>query len=227
MPNAVEKSTLAETPCILLDLLIQPEIRRGEAGWVSFYSGALYVPSSPLRTGQFYSGGSCRPELAAHATIRLPPRGSPATPGVEHAASGFLEFGLPVNRMTLPMRQQNLPLGFLCLALCCLLGSCSTAPSCAAGECQGTSGACLSCSGGSSCSAQAVGSCSTPNDGIYCCSGGGGGGGGGTTAYCSTGFCYSYLERICCPRSAPYACHGSCYTYSGGGGCADYRTTCY
>lgn len=55
-------------------------------------------------------------------------------------------------------------------------------------------------------------------------SGGGGGGGG---AYCSTGYCYSYLEAVCCPRSAPYACGGSCYTYSGGGGCSSYRTTCY
>jgi len=60
--------------------------------------------------------------------------------------------------------------------------------------------------------------------------GGGGGGGGSPTgggAYCNTGYCYSYLEQVCCPRNAPYACHGQCYTYSGGGGCSSYRTTCY
>lgn len=45
--------------------------------------------------------------------------------------------------------------------------------------------------------------------------------------YCSTGYCYSYLEAICCPRSAQYACNGKCYTYSGGGSCTNYKTTCY
>lgn len=45
--------------------------------------------------------------------------------------------------------------------------------------------------------------------------------------YCSTGFCYSYLEQICCHRSYPYACNGKCYSYSGGGGCTNYKTTCY
>jgi hypothetical protein len=48
-----------------------------------------------------------------------------------------------------------------------------------------------------------------------------------TKQYCSTGYCYSYLWDICCARSAPYACNGACYTYSGGGGCTDYKSTCY
>jgi hypothetical protein len=51
--------------------------------------------------------------------------------------------------------------------------------------------------------------------------------GSSTGQLCNTGDCYSYLEGICCPRSAPYACNGSCYTYSGGGGCSSYKTTCY
>jgi hypothetical protein len=61
-------------------------------------------------------------------------------------------------------------------------------------------------------------------------SGGGGGSsgsGGGSSQYCDTGYCYSYLEQVCCPRSAPYACGGSCYTYSGGGRCSSYKTQCY
>jgi hypothetical protein len=59
---------------------------------------------------------------------------------------------------------------------------------------------------------------------------GGGGGGNDSTGgsnYCNTGYCYSYLEGVCCPRSSPYACNGSCYSYSGGGGCTSYKTTCY
>ena len=57
--------------------------------------------------------------------------------------------------------------------------------------------------------------------------GGSGGGGGGGGAYCSVGYCYSYLEQVCCPKSAPYACNNACYTYSGGGGCSSYKTQCY
>lgn len=49
----------------------------------------------------------------------------------------------------------------------------------------------------------------------------------GSSQYCNTGYCYSYLEGVCCPKSAPYACNGSCYNYSGGGGCSSYKTTCY
>lgn len=45
--------------------------------------------------------------------------------------------------------------------------------------------------------------------------------------WCNTGWCYSHLEAVCCPRSAPYACGGACYTYSGGGGCSSYETQCY
>ncbi len=44
---------------------------------------------------------------------------------------------------------------------------------------------------------------------------------------CNTGYCYSYLEGICCPSNAPYACNGSCYSYSGGGGCSSYKTQCF
>ena len=50
------------------------------------------------------------------------------------------------------------------------------------------------------------------------------------TAYCSTGQCYSYLEDVCCPRSAPYACNGGCYSTLSAGesaGCVNYKTTCY
>jgi hypothetical protein len=54
-----------------------------------------------------------------------------------------------------------------------------------------------------------------------------GSGGGGSTQYCNTGYCYSYLEQVCCPRSAPYACNAQCWNYSGGGGCTSYKTTCY
>jgi hypothetical protein len=52
---------------------------------------------------------------------------------------------------------------------------------------------------------------------------------GGTSggAYCNVGQCYSYLEDVCCPNTAPYACNGGCYTYSGGGGCSSYKTQCY
>lgn len=67
-------------------------------------------------------------------------------------------------------------------------------------------------------------SCSS-NDEYKNSSTGGSGSSGG--AYCYTGYCYSYLEGVCCPRSAPYACNGYCYTYSGGGGCSSYKTTCY
>ncbi len=48
-----------------------------------------------------------------------------------------------------------------------------------------------------------------------------------TTQQCNTGYCYSYLEGVCCPRSSPYACNGSCYAYSGGGGCSSYKTQCF
>ncbi len=58
-------------------------------------------------------------------------------------------------------------------------------------------------------------------------SGGSSSGGGGSSAYCNTGYCYSYLEGVCCPRSSQYACNGQCYSYSGGGGCSSYKTTCY
>jgi hypothetical protein len=54
---------------------------------------------------------------------------------------------------------------------------------------------------------------------------GGSGSGGGNL--CSTGYCYSYVWGDCCPRSAPYDCNHKCYTYTGGGGCTDYKTTCY
>lgn len=71
-------------------------------------------------------------------------------------------------------------------------------------------------------------SCGLPDDND---SGNGGGGGGNTPntprQYCYTGYCYSYLEGICCPRSHQYACKGYCYNYSGGGGCYNYKTTCY
>jgi hypothetical protein len=102
----------------------------------------------------------------------------------------------------------------------------SGAGDCSASQCKGTDGVCYSCSSGNTCTLAPTGSCSTPTGGVYCCSGGGGGS-GSTTQYCNAGYCYSFIEGICCPSSAPYACHGSCYTYSGGGGCSSYRTQCY
>ena len=46
-------------------------------------------------------------------------------------------------------------------------------------------------------------------------------------AHCNVGWCYSFLESVCCPNTAPYACSGACYSYSGGGGCSSYKTQCY
>ena len=105
--------------------------------------------------------------------------------------------------------------------------SCGKQPGdeCDNGGIVGTDKSCMTCPKGSPSTVGGSG-CSAVVNGVACCSG------VSTTTtsstpYCSTGFCYSYLEQICCAKSSPYACKGGCYTYSGGGGCSSYRTQCY
>ena len=89
--------------------------------------------------------------------------------------------------------------------------------------CMGDSGSVYSCSVGS-CSKVGGSGCSKIVDGVQCCSGSSTPNDG--TNACQLGYCLTSPENLCCPSSAPYACHGECY-YSNVCNYLTYRTACH